>query len=137
MPCHRCHNLMFPVDLLDEAGGILHQPDAAWRCFACGNIIDPLICLNRVRPHEADEALRGRGPRQRVAIAGPVAELFGTVVKTPGGHVVTCEQCRGWMVEEQQDSSPEMFIWRCIHCGSIQDPSRGGYQKDRFGDRYW
>ena len=25
MPCHRCQSLMFPVDLLGEAGGLSHQ----------------------------------------------------------------------------------------------------------------
>ena len=25
MPCHRCRSLIFPVDLLDEAGGLLYQ----------------------------------------------------------------------------------------------------------------
>ena len=67
MPCHRCHNLMFPVDLLDEAGGILHQPDAAWRCFACGNIVDPLIQVNRSRHHEPEGDSHRRGARLRVA----------------------------------------------------------------------
>ena len=47
MPCHRCHSLMFPIDLLDEAGGLVHQRAVAWRCFACGDIIDPVISENR------------------------------------------------------------------------------------------
>lgn len=51
MPCQRCHSLMFPIDLLDEAGGLVHQRAEAWRCFACGDIIDPVISENRVRTH--------------------------------------------------------------------------------------
>lgn len=67
MPCHRCHSLMFPVDLLDEAGGLVHQPDGAWRCFACGNIIDSLIQLNRIRHEESEERSQRRGARLQVA----------------------------------------------------------------------
>jgi hypothetical protein len=40
---------MFPLDLLDEAGGLVHQQGAAWRCFACGEIIDTVISENRRR----------------------------------------------------------------------------------------
>ena len=40
MPCHRCQSLMFPVDLLDQAGELLHQDLAAWCCFAGGDILE-------------------------------------------------------------------------------------------------
>jgi hypothetical protein len=69
MRCHRCQNMMFPVDMLDEAGGILSQATVAWRCFACGEIIDPLIRLNRSRGHHTEPYKRG--PRlQRASRAG-------------------------------------------------------------------
>ncbi len=67
MPCHRCHSLMFPVDLLDEAGGILHQRTAAWRCFACGDIIDPVICEHRDRAHDCPPEQRDM-PRARIPL---------------------------------------------------------------------
>ena len=66
MPCHRCQNLMFPVDLRDEAGALAQEPQTAWRCFACGNIVDPLIQLNRRRSHESESASHRRGPRLRI-----------------------------------------------------------------------
>ena len=68
MPCHRCHNLMFPVDLLDEAGGILHQGPSAWRCFACGDIIDPLISLNRGRVTHSEGGEDKKGARHLIGI---------------------------------------------------------------------
>lgn len=34
-----------PVPLLDEGGGVMDDP--AWRCVACGDIIDPLIARPR------------------------------------------------------------------------------------------
>lgn len=63
MPCHRCHNLMFPADLLDEAGGVLNQPSTAWRCFACGEVIDPLICSNRDLCRQSEGAEHKKGAR--------------------------------------------------------------------------
>ena len=47
MHCHRCNSLMFPVDLLDEGGGLTSSVTPAWRCFACGDIVDSLIFANR------------------------------------------------------------------------------------------
>ena len=36
---------------------------------------------------------------------------------------MTCQQCRGWMLEERRmDFSPETYVWRCISCASIADP---------------
>ncbi len=54
MSCHRCHSLMFPVDLLDEGGGLVHQQADAWRCFACGDIIDTVISENRARANHSE-----------------------------------------------------------------------------------
>ena len=52
MHCHRCQNLMFPLDLLDEGGGLASSVTPAWRCFACGDIIDSVIWANRSRTGE-------------------------------------------------------------------------------------
>jgi hypothetical protein len=65
MPCHRCQSLMFPIDLLDEAGGLVHQHAAAWRCFACGDIIDALIAENRVRATLGELQQPDQAPRPR------------------------------------------------------------------------
>jgi hypothetical protein len=58
MRCHRCENMLFPVDLLDEGGGVLSQT-AAWRCFACGDITDPLINRNRNLRRHTEQYKRG------------------------------------------------------------------------------
>jgi hypothetical protein len=68
MPCHRCQNRMFPINLQDEAGALVHQADTAWRCFACGNIVDPLIHLNRSRPPEPEGDPHRRGARLRIGL---------------------------------------------------------------------
>lgn len=59
MECARCHNLLLPMVLdRDESGlGWLW----AWRCFACGNVIDSLILQHRhARPrgHQRDRKRR-------------------------------------------------------------------------------
>jgi hypothetical protein len=56
---------MFPVDLLDEAGGLLHQHIAAWRCVACGDITDSVIAENRGRSHRGDLQQANPQPRPR------------------------------------------------------------------------
>jgi hypothetical protein len=65
MPCHRCQSLMFPIDLLDEAGGLTHQDAGAWRCFACGDIMDIVIAGNRDRSHRGDLQQPSPEPRPR------------------------------------------------------------------------
>lgn len=65
MHCHRCNNLMFPIALQDGSGGMMHQEAPAWRCFACGEIVDQLIRENRNRGSEGDEEWRSRGARHR------------------------------------------------------------------------
>ena len=70
MRCHRCHSMMFPVDLRDSGGGIVNQLPAAWRCFACGEIVDQLICMNRDRVQENKEEWRKRGARLRAGFVG-------------------------------------------------------------------
>lgn len=61
MRCHRCENMMFPIDLADEGGGLLSPQSNAWRCFACGDITDPLIRLNRSKSLSVEG--NRRGPR--------------------------------------------------------------------------
>ena len=45
---------------------------------------------------------------------------------------MTCQQCRGWMLEERRmDFSPETYVWRCISCASIADPWTDQRRKER------
>jgi len=53
MNCHRCQGLMCPMDLLDLASN-RHDSPHAWRCIACGEIIDQVIVLNRIRVRQLD-----------------------------------------------------------------------------------
>jgi hypothetical protein len=64
MHCDRCNNMMFPVDLLDEGGGLTSSTAPAWRCFACGDIVDPLIFANRRHVGEPPK----RSPRFSVVV---------------------------------------------------------------------
>jgi len=41
MKCSRCHNLLFPVALEKHDSGLRWL--RAWRCYACGNVIDSII----------------------------------------------------------------------------------------------
>jgi RNase P subunit RPR2 len=52
MSCHRCRGFMCPVDLLEWASGSGHDGVSAWRCVACGEIIDRVIAENRIRPRD-------------------------------------------------------------------------------------
>ena len=70
MRCHRCHSMMFPVELHDGAGGLMNNEAAAWRCFACGEIVDQLICSNRGRVLDPKGQWPKRGARIRVGIVG-------------------------------------------------------------------
>lgn len=70
MRCHRCNSLMFPVDLRDWGGGLMNHHAAAWRCFACGDIVDQLIRMNRDRGQDNKEEWRKRGARHRVGALG-------------------------------------------------------------------
>ncbi|GMV50569.1 MAG: hypothetical protein NBKEAIPA_02502 [Nitrospirae bacterium] len=70
MHCHRCQSLMFPIDLRDWGGGPMHESPVAWRCFACGDIVDHLIAMNRNRTENNREEWRKGGARHRVAALG-------------------------------------------------------------------
>lgn len=70
MNCRRCSNLMFPVSLQDWGGGLANKDVEAWRCFACGEIVDQLIAQNRNRVGESAEEWRRGGARRRVNAIG-------------------------------------------------------------------
>lgn len=44
MPCRRCSGMMIKDRALDEIGRAEHF---IWRCILCGDIIDPIILINR------------------------------------------------------------------------------------------
>ena len=72
MQCQRCRSLMFPVELRDWGGGPVNHQPAAWRCFACGEIVDQLICENRGRVQDPKEEWHKRGARIRIGVVGLV-----------------------------------------------------------------
>ena len=60
MRCLRCKGLMALTrfyDLLDDTGHIAFD---AWRCIGCGEVLDSVVCTNRIlRP----KFTRRRSPR--------------------------------------------------------------------------
>lgn len=46
MRCLRCDGLMVRDRFIDMLGAVLHID--AWRCIACGNVIDSVILRNRL-----------------------------------------------------------------------------------------
>jgi hypothetical protein len=69
MSCHRCHGLMCPVDLLDWVSGSRHDSFRAWRCIACGEIIDQMIVQNRIRAKDQRSVRRKKRPCHSVRTA--------------------------------------------------------------------
>ena len=47
MICHRCHGLMVEEELRDWADGGGFVSSDLWRCLLCGELIDPVIRMNR------------------------------------------------------------------------------------------
>ncbi len=45
MPCERCGGMMVRDRFLDEIG---RAGQLIWRCITCGDIIDPIILINRI-----------------------------------------------------------------------------------------
>jgi len=72
MHCQRCDNLMFPTGLQDWGGGHPSHDVEAWRCFACGDIVDQLITDNRNRRTDEREDFRRQGARRRANAIGLV-----------------------------------------------------------------
>jgi hypothetical protein len=69
LTCRRCHGLMHPIDPLDRMDVIQGgNPDdvRAWRCLTCGDLIDPVIMRNRIRPRNHRNRRRDPTPRQTV-----------------------------------------------------------------------
>jgi len=66
MSCDRCHGFMCPVDLLDWVSGRGHDSFRAWRCVACGEIIDLVIVRNRIRARVQRIVRRQKKPHQSV-----------------------------------------------------------------------
>lgn len=66
MNCHRCHGFMCPADLLVRGSGSGNDCVRGWRCVACGEIIDQVIVLNRIRARDQRYVRRQRKPRQAV-----------------------------------------------------------------------
>jgi hypothetical protein len=60
--------MMFPVDLFDETGGLIETAGPAWRCFACGDIIDQLISINRNQIQNESVAPHKKRVRHRIAV---------------------------------------------------------------------
>ena len=50
MQCSRCHNLLVRVALEKHGSGLRWL--WAWRCFACGNVIDSIILRHRSAPQQ-------------------------------------------------------------------------------------
>jgi hypothetical protein len=47
MICHRCQGLMVEEELRDWGGGRGHDCSDSWRCVVCGEVVDPVITINR------------------------------------------------------------------------------------------
>lgn len=50
MECSRCRNLLLPVLLEKHDSGLRWL--WAWRCFACGNVIDSIILRHQHAPQQ-------------------------------------------------------------------------------------
>ena len=48
MRCTKCDGFMVVDDLIDMRESYQPMWMRAWRCVACGNIVDPLILRNRL-----------------------------------------------------------------------------------------
>jgi hypothetical protein len=60
MDCLRCHGMMVGERFEDVRADPRDMSFHGWRCVCCGNIDDPVIAVNRVRPPASrhNEALR-------------------------------------------------------------------------------
>lgn len=62
MNCHRCNGLMYRMELRDCKGfGRLR----AFVCVLCGEIVDPVIAVNRTKDVAREALLPKRAPRRR------------------------------------------------------------------------
>lgn len=67
MSCRRCQGLMVFDRFLDVHGDTGHLWFRGWRCVACGNIVDPVILINRRRPPPRVRSMR---IHRRVTLVG-------------------------------------------------------------------
>jgi hypothetical protein len=62
MKCQRCNGLMYRMELRDNNGfGRLR----AFMCVLCGEIVDPVIAVNRTRDLAREQMNLKRAPRRR------------------------------------------------------------------------
>ena len=62
MNCHRCNGLMYGMELRDSKGW---ERLRAYVCILCGEIVDPVIAVNRTRNVARETLLPKRAPRRR------------------------------------------------------------------------
>jgi len=67
MHCQRCQSLMVFDRFLDVYGDTGHLWFRGWRCVACGDIVDPVILVNRRRPAPRVRSMR---LHRRVTLVG-------------------------------------------------------------------
>lgn len=73
MKCTRCGGLMVADDLLDMQESYLPMWTRALRCFACGNIEDPLIHHHRAVRQARATKLADAPPATRIFLRPPQA----------------------------------------------------------------
>lgn len=66
MNCHRCQGLMYPVGPLDPLDTDGHKLICAWRCVACGDLVDPVIIHNRMRSRNQRKTRQRSTPRHPI-----------------------------------------------------------------------
>lgn len=75
MDCLRCHGMMV-MERFDEAkGSSLEISFYGWRCVCCGNIVDPVITANRLKPL----LTRENKTRQRLLVAEALQYCQATI----------------------------------------------------------
>jgi hypothetical protein len=61
--CDRCHGLMVEEELRDWGGGYVSSD--LWRCILCGEVVDPVIRMNRKKVQMCFDG-RKKQPQYRV-----------------------------------------------------------------------
>ena len=75
MDCFRCHGMMV-MERFDEVKGYSVEISFyGWRCVCCGNIFDPVIAANRLKPLLP----RGNRTRHRLLVAEAVKYCETTI----------------------------------------------------------
>ena len=62
MNCHRCNGLMYIMELRDSKG---FERLKALVCVICGEMVDPVIAINRMKDVATERVLPKRAPRRR------------------------------------------------------------------------